>query len=405
MKRLRYVLWGLAAVAAAAAATAMWKPRPAPVETLAIESGPIQVQAVYEGALESREVRSIMSRLGGMAAIMDLIPDGSPVRQNDVLARFDASQYEKDALRLERDYALALADKESLVNAKLPLELTDLEMRLADAQQQSADEAQALKDNRDLLKEDLISEQEVKQQELKVVAAHKKEESLVQQLDLTRRYLHPAALDRAAKTLESGAQELAMAQKQLSNCVVRAPSDGIVAYKAVSIGGDYRTVRVGDNVYRNQIFMELPDMSNLVMRFDVPESELTHVPVGAAATVRPLAYPDVSLTGRVESVGSMAQSVVGKPGPRKYFNVRLRLLDTDPKLRTGMTVEARVNSYSNPKAVLIPRTAVRWEGGQPLCRVWDGRRATDRRLKLGMADDARFEVQDGVVPGERVMAR
>jgi hypothetical protein len=49
--------------------------------------------------------------------------------------------------------------------------------------------------------------------------------------------------------------------------------------------------------------------------------------------------------------------------------------------------------------VVIPRTAVRWDGDRPYCLGADGRR---RDLDLGAADEDRFIVERGLAPGDRV---
>ncbi len=366
---------------------------------------PFEVWTVYDGVLESRVQKDIMSFMGGSAAVMELAPEGAQVREGDVLVRFDSSQAERDVLKLERDYAAAKAEHESLSKARLPLELRDLEVRLEEARVTRASEARYLEDCRQLHGEMLISEQEVKQQENKVEAVNAQVDNLEFQLDLTRKYLHPSALERAEAAMGAAEQELTLAKKQLDNCTVRAPADGMVVYRPVHVGGEYRTVRVGDTLYRNLPFMSLPDMSKPLVRCNVPESELSLVRVGSEAQVMPVAYPDLRLRGKVESVGSMAQSVVGRPDWQRYFRVTIGLVESDARLRAGMSVRAHILSYAASNALAIPRTAVRWDHDSPSCEVIRVGRRTRRDLQLGMANEQLFEVLQGLEPGERVVSR
>ena len=370
-----------------------------------VKSGPFEVWTVYDGSLESRVQKDIMSVMGGSAAIMELASEGAAVREGDVLVRFDSAQAERDVLKLERDYAAAKAEYESLSKAKLPLELRDLEVRLGDARVTSASEARYLEDCRQLREESLISEQEVKQQEIKVEASKAQVDNLEFQLDLTRKYLHPSALERAEAAMASADQELILAKKQLENCTVRAPADGMVVYRPVHVGGEYRTVRVGDTLYRNLPFMALPDMSKPVVQCNVPESELSLVRVGSEAQVVPVAYSDVKLAGKVESVGSMAQSVMGRPDWQRYFRVTIGLAGGDARLRAGMSVRAYILSYASSNAIAVPRTAVRWDNESAACEVVRGSRKASRELQLGMANEQYFEVLKGLEPGERVVSR
>lgn len=370
-----------------------------------VRPAPFEVWTVYDGSLESRVQKDIMSVMGGSAAVMELAPEGAQVREGDVLVRFDSSQAERDVLKLERDYAAAKAEYESLSKAKLPLELRDLEARLGDARVTRASEARYLEDCRQLRGEMLISEQEVKQQGIKVEAANAQVDNLEFQLDLTRKYLHPSALERAEAAMVAAEQELTLARKQLDNCTVKAPADGMVVYRPVHVGGEYRTVRVGDTLYRNLPFMALPDMSKPLVQCNVPESELSLVRVGSDAQVVPVAYPDLKLRGKVESVGSMAQSVVGRPDWQRYFRVTIGLVESDARLRSGMSVRAHILSYAALDAMAIPRTAVRWENDRPSCEVIRVGRKIRRDLQLGTANEQFFEVLKGLEPGERVVSR
>lgn len=377
---------------------------PAP-ELVAVSQGPFEVWSVYEGALEARTLKSIMSKGRGAATIEEIVAQGAAVQEGDELVKFDASDAERDIVRLERDLALARAELESLEYAKLPLELRDLESRLLDARIAMEAEDQYLADTRELLQEDLVSAQEVKQQETRAEAARKLAANLEVQLALTKQYLHPSSLERARATLDSVNQEIEMAREKLVNCVVNAPVDGIVVYRPVHVGGEYRTVRVGDTIYRNQTFMVLPDMTDPVVQCNVPEAELSRVAVGRPVVVAPVSYPDLRLEGEVESVGSMAQNVAGRPGWQKYFLVMIRLNQNDPRLRSGMSVRVNVLSYASESCLTIPRAAVRWDGETAWCEVARRGGRERRNIVLGMAGDQAVEIRSGLEAGERVVVR
>lgn len=361
------------------------------------------VFSVYDGKLESRNVVTIVSKFRGNATVIELVPEGTTVNSGDLLVRFDASKLEQDLVKLEKEYLLAKSELESLTHAKLPMELQDMEFDLLEARSVAQIEAQFLADSIALQKEDLISEQEVKQQERKVRNLESKVEKLAAQYRLTKEYLHPSALASARTKLLSAEQALDLAREQIKRSVVRAPAPGVVVYKSLSVGGEFRTVRVGDTIYPNQPFMVLPDMRDLVVHCNVPESELARVSQGAPAIVRPLAYPDLELRGQVESVGSVAQSLPGYPVWQKFFHVRVGIEKVDARIRPGMSVTAHLLTFRKPDAVLIPRRAVLWQDGAALAVVQSNNEPVRRRLRLGMANDTHYEVLDGVKPGEQVI--
>jgi HlyD family secretion protein len=398
----RRIVIGLALLLALAGMLALRRgPAAAAPRVAPVTEGPLAVWSPYQGKLEARRVEVIMSKFNGSATIVELAPEGSPIEKGDLLVRFDSSQVERDLLKLERDYALAKSDLERITHAELPLELRDLEAQLLEAQSLYESERQYLVDSRQLLQEELVSEQELAQQQLKVDQLQAKMEKLQTQLQLTREYLHPSALERARATLASAEQEMKLARKQLENCTVVAPADGVVVYRALNVGGEYRTARVGDLLFKNQPFMIIPDMRDLVVECQIPEAELSRIEVGREVYLTPLSYPGLQLRGHVESVGSMATVMMDRPGWQRFFRAVIGLEASDPRLRSGMSVQAQILSYHNPKALLLPRAAVRMEGEQAYA-LMPGRPAEKRPLKLGWADLQNFEIVEGLQAGEEV---
>lgn len=403
---LFWLLSGAGVLAAAFAGLGMLSERSAVrSDAVPVTEGEFAVRAVYNGKLESRNVVTIMSRFNGTATVVELADEGASVSEGDLLVRFDAAQLEQDLVKLQKEYDLARSELDSLNHAKLPLELRELEMKLSELKADLAAEQAYLADSVTLSKENLISSQEVKQQDRKVSGLKSKLDTLQLEYRLTREYLHPSLLDSARTKLQSAEQALNLARRQLAATVVQAPKDGVVVYQPLHIGGEYRTVRVGDNLYPNQPFMVIPDMEDFVVQVDVPESELSNVVSGRQAVVRPLAYPDVTLPGTVESVATVAQALPGHPNWQKFFHVRISVDEINPVIRPGMSVTAYVVSHYREHAVLIPRRAVSWQQGKALTRILDGRSNSTRELTLGPANDTYYEVLGGVEPGEEVLIR
>lgn len=374
-------------------------------ETARIERGNLEVWSTYLGAIESQNVRNIVAEIRGSAALTEIIPDGTSVTQGTPVAKFDASQWEDNLLDAKKDLELATADHSSLVNAKIPLEMQELRTKLMAAEQKLKDEEQALIDTRELRSEDLVPEFEVKQLELKVSNAKAEIDGLNKTIELTRDYLHPAAIQRAEASLISASNAYINTKSKLEDSIIRAPCDGIAVHKPTNISGDFRSARVGDTVWRSQVFMTISDMNDLIARCDVPEPELTRITVGAEAVVQPIAYPDVELQGTVLTVGSMAQHLPGQPEGAKFFEIVVKIDPGHSGLRSDMSAQVRILSYKRQDVLLIPRTAVWWEDGKSYCYVARFGKQQKKLIKLGVSDNSHFEVLDGLEPGQKVIIK
>lgn len=378
-------------------------PPPAPGEDRVIR-GPLSVRTACEGTLEARHVETILSLFQGRATLIELLPEGTQVRKGDVLARLDASQLETDLVKLGSELARSEAALDALENAEIPLEKRDVAVQRLELQNLIDTENQILTDTRELADRRLISPREIDQQTVKLAHLAAKQVQLDQREKLSAEHLYPAKLAQARANLDAARQQVLVAQRQSSNCVITAPADGLVVYLPLHVGNEFRPLRVGDSLYPNQPFLCLPDMREFTAQGFIPESDLALVQPGKTAIITPLAYPDCRLNGTVETLGAMAQPQPGYPLWQKFFRVVIRLDGLDARLRPGMSLHMEVNAVDRPNTVLIPRAAVRWDQGAPSCEVRTaGGRAAPRPLKLGPGNARWFEVLEGVNPGDQVV--
>ncbi|HIE57966.1 MAG TPA: HlyD family efflux transporter periplasmic adaptor subunit, partial [Anaerolineales bacterium] len=127
--------------------------------------------------------------------------------------------------------------------------------------------------------------------------------------------------------LESAQAQVAAAEAALENYELTAPFSGTVVEINVSEGQ-----MVGPETWA----VLIADFSRwYVETSDLTELEVVDVFVGQTATIVPDALPDVEIKGVIEEIG---QGFYVQGGDISY-KVRLRIDETNPQLRWGMTVE------------------------------------------------------------------
>ena len=375
----------------------------APPRTVPVARGDLESWTVFEAGLLARRALPVMSTAAGSATLIELAEEGRDVRQGDIVARFDAAQAENDLVKAESAFTLAKSALNSLEQAEIPLERQALDAQALDARYQYETEKDFLAASRDLLAQGLVSEAEIRQQELKVAGLQAALAQTEARARLTAEHVHPSKLARARAELAAAEQQRAYARSQVDAAILRAPGDGRVVLLPLSLNAEYRPARVGDAVFRNQPFLLICDMHDLVADAYLAESEVGRLAAGQPARIVPLAFPDIELAGTVETVGSLAQSRPGYPAWQKFFPVRLRLERADPRLRTGMTLRVRVRTGAADNALVVPRAAVDWSDGAPVCTVVrDDGREERRALTLGVVGEQSVEVRSGLQTGERV---
>jgi RND family efflux transporter MFP subunit len=87
------------------------------------------------------------------------------------------------------------------------------------------------------------------------------------------------------------------------------------------------------------------------------------------------------------------------------FRVEVEVHNGRGLLRPGMFVETAIIVERRTGVPVAPREAIAQRGGRSVVFVIDGQRAVQRPVSLGLGDDTRVEVRDGVSPGERIVVR
>jgi multidrug resistance efflux pump len=118
------------------------------------------------------------------------------------------------------------------------------------------------------------------------------------------------------------------AKDALSNYVIIAPFDGVVADV---------NVKAGDQVGTDMRVVSLANFGEwIVETTDITELEVVKLSVGQKVTLVPDALLDVTLNGTVTEISQ----VYVQQGGDILYTVRIALTDGDPRLKWGMTMEA-----------------------------------------------------------------
>lgn len=374
------------------------------VETHVVEASEFNHWIPFQGTLESMRSENVVSGISQSTAILYLAPEGAHVSEGDLVARFDNSSLQSTLANLERDHTLAVTEHESLTRAEIPLQSAKFQSDLREIAANLAREQRVTERMAELAEQDLVSEAELATHRERVRQLETSLSALEQQRDLTLEILHPARIRQAEAKRESALRQLDLVREQIEGSEIRAGISGMVVYLPLHINGEYRTLREGDSVYRNQPFMQIADMETPVVRCLIPESRISALRPGNPALILPEAFPDIQLQAEIISLGSVARSVPGRPAWQKFFEVTLLLSESDPRLRTGMTVQAHVRARHHPQTVVLPRQLVFWDGDHPHALVRQNGQITRTLLELDGGNDTHFRVASGLQPGDEVLA-
>ncbi len=179
-----------------------------------------------------------------------------------------------------------------------------------------------------------------------------------------------------------------LAERAVSDAVLRAPFAGLVAERFVS-EGEY--VRPDTRV------ATVLEVDPLRLELSVPESAVAAITAAAEVAFQVSAFPGESFRGQVRYLGPAVRRA------SRDLVVEAVIPNRDRRLRPGMFATAQVRT-GDGQAALVPASAVREQGGEPRLFVIAGGRLEERLIELGPAQGTEIVVRAGVRAGEQVAA-
>jgi multidrug resistance efflux pump len=240
---------------------------------------------------------------------------------------FDQDQYEDDLDQAKADVADAKSDLEDAQDefnkyASLEKDNADRQRTKTDLDNAQADYDEALSAQTEIENEYRQLKSEVDLAKARWDEARRNRENREEGADKDQLALAQAQLDAANARLRA-------AEVALGNLDLVAPYDGIIASLDIS---------TSEKVNPGQVVMVLADTSEwYVETTDLTENEIVDIQENMDVIVVPDALPALELKGSIESI---ADFFVEKAGDITY-RVRVKLEETDPRLKWGMTTETR----------------------------------------------------------------
>jgi len=403
---------------------------------------------------------------GGQFKIVSIVPEGSSVEAGAELIRFDDSvltqsiekekaaqrQAEAELLRAREDLrieelrvqgeietavqAVSFAERElsNQMEGKGRLAVIEAEAAASEAARELERAKTTFDDVKALLPEGFVTRAEVDRAEQSYRRAQEQLRLAQFKADTLTKYERPEALDRsmaevnnarsdlnrsnetagsrlaqrraalgaAQARVEESLARLNLLNEQLARTVVRADGAGLVVYRELFFGADRRKPQVGDEAWPNQPLIALPDSTQLMVETRVREIDLHKVQTSQRVQVRFDAYPDIRLPASVAIVGALAQEDAARAGT-KYFPVTVKLLDSDPRLRTGMTAQVSIEVASTAQATLVPIEAVFGAPSGTYAVVLQANVPVRRPVSIGAMNGTVAAVKSGLDIGEDVL--
>jgi len=430
------------------------------------EKRSFEIEVKTVGVLEAEHSLVVFSSIrGDQGKIIDLVSDGKQVKQNEVLVKLDPTPFElkladvegkireqksaisgyENALKMERNRTLleiqtaryemknTQIEYNKTVRGDGPMEKAKLRCALDKAQNHFEDLQVYEEDLERLAEKGYLNPGEKKQALKKLDEAREAFEEAKGQYKSFVDHIYPlqvkkaeVAIKKARLKLEdtttsaqyrvtkaeetlqqhilgleylNGQRQEALRELELTE--IKAPAPGMAVLREEYRSGERRKPRVGDLVLKNQPLLNLPNMSSIIVKTKVREVDLHKVAVGKSTSIDIDAYPDLKLSGKVISIGVLAVSN-RQDRADKVFEVLVRLSESHPSLRPGMTARVTIHSETVVDQLTVPLHSIFTQKMQPYCYLKSLGGFSTAPIEIGSHNENWAVILDGLSEGDQI---
>lgn len=218
-----------------------------------------------------------------------------------------------------------------------------------------------------------------------------------------------ASVDSLKARIDLGVEDVGVAEKlvvlrqqELEDTVIRAPFDGVAISKDAQPGEMVSPVSAGGGFTRTGI-TTIVDMSSLEIEVDVNEAYINRVRPEQRVEAVLDAYPDWQIPSGVIT------TIPAADRQKATVRVRIGFDELDPRILPDMGVKVTflgtepAEGQAERVRLVIPRDAVRREGGKDNVYVVANGHVERRAVRLGAASGNEMDVVSGLSAGEEVV--
>jgi HlyD family secretion protein len=319
-----------------------------------------------------------------------LVQRGAKVKKGQLMAVLENADLAAAAESSRGDFEQAEAAYTTTVASSLPQQLQKAQLDAASAKSAFEAAEKVYNSRKDLFQQGALPRRELDAAEVALVAARSQNEQAQKQLADLQRVGKEQALKSAEGQKQSSEGKYHAAAAQLSYSEIKSPINGVVTD---------RPLYVGDVATANQPLLTVMDLSRLIAKGHIPQSEAAQLKAGNPAQLK-VPGMDEPIEGKVTLVSPALD-----PGSTT-IEVWVEAKKANPNLRPGITVQVAMTAKTVKEAVVVPAAAVyknpEGNGNYVLVAGTDDK-AHMKPVQLGIRNGEDAQIVSGINPGDPVI--
>jgi multidrug efflux pump subunit AcrA (membrane-fusion protein) len=405
--------------------------------TAVAEIKPFEFVVVEQGEVESSEnveVKCEVKGFNGSTALLWVIPEGTQVKEGDLLVTLDASSLEQQKLQQEvltntakalvvqsqNLYEAALIAREEYLEGIFKQEEQLIQSEIFQAEENLRRAQIAGRTGAKLADRGLATPQQMEAEKFAVEKARLELDSAQTRLRGLQEYTKTKMLktlesdiatqkakwDSDLKSYEIEQQKLKDILDQIAKCEIRSPRDGQVVYANVvsSRGNSEFIVEPGAMVREQQAIIRLPNPNKMQVKAKINESQITSIRPGMPAKVNIDAFDsEEPLSGVVSKVNEYPEASSWFSSPIKQYLTYIQITNPPKDIRPGLTAEVSIQVEKRPEALLAPVQTIYDHFGTTYCLVYEDGKFEAREIEIGSANDKFIVIESGLEAKQNIV--
>jgi RND family efflux transporter MFP subunit len=342
------------------------------VKTEVVRQEPVHRTVEVVGTLAAEDEVTVSSQVEGV--VSRIVADmGDRVTAGHVLVELDREKLQYNLDQQKAALARTLAKYGASEPGRLPpIEQTpDVQKAAAELQQAK----QMYERAEELQKRQLIPKQQLDDADAMLRAKRASYDSSLQNAKNLR-----ADIDASNATMK-------LADRELRDGSIRAPFDGYVQKRLVSLG---------ELVKAQMPVMSVVRIDPLKVTAEIPERLAPWIRVGQPVQLHVDAYPDRMIEGSVSRISPAVNTQT------RAFPFEARVPNRDVMLKPGTFARVHIETAKIDQVITLPYEALQYRYGVNRVFVVEGDRLAARELKIGDRTGDRVEIVSGVKAGDAV---
>jgi HlyD family secretion protein len=319
------------------------------------------------------------------------------VKKDQELVRLEDDEYRAQLQQAKGNLANLQANLQRALNGSRPEEVAKAKADLDNAKANEINAKVTLDRTKKLVDEGVLSKQALDDAQAKYDSTVAQTISVFRTYDLSKLGPRNEDIDAARGLVEQAKGQVALAETQLSNTVIRAPVNGTILERNVEKGEFVTTGFVGDKGAKGYV-VSIADLNDLKVEIDVNQNDFAKLGSHQKGIITTDAFPDRKYEGVIDEVSPEANR------QKATVQVKVKVLHPDQFLRPEMNASVAFVSDARPAqkgeiakpSIVVPLSAVR---SGSVFVIANGR-AVKRPVKTGNTTPQGVHVEEGLIGGE-----